>query len=247
MLTECLLRGEQYLADPRIPKIVGISAGNSYYGGACIKTTLNYFGQNNNKVYPFVAEKLILHNFAAIGYTQSKAEAKVRRVTNRLYRYIDLAVKELNNCNDNKTQFETIKWSIGSNSIESDNVYLNTYEMLIDAHLNDKQFEYDIDHATQQALSFMLESYRSGTVQTINDVNYDHGRQFLLKEFAYLLVSPHLLDCEKTVYIYHKEWPIFENILNGKYGSIDEKQFKNVAFCPKQVYNCQQQSLPKQV
>lgn len=41
---------------------------------------------------------------------------------------------------------------------------------------------------------------------------------YLIEEFGFLLAAPELYRTDKIAYIYHRPWPIFENLVNGKYG-----------------------------
>ena len=47
---------------------------------------------------------------------------------------------------------------------------------------------------------------------------------YLLKELAFVLVSPVLFQVPRTVYIYHHEWPVFEKLVNGVYDSIPKEK-----------------------
>jgi ABC-type amino acid transport substrate-binding protein len=50
---------------------------------------------------------------------------------------------------------------------------------------------------------------------------------YLLSEFAFLDFAPMFLDAEKVVYLYHKNWPVYENYIAGKY---DGKSKESIDF-----------------
>ena len=53
------------------------------------------------------------------------------------------------------------------------------------------------------------------------------GVKYLLEELAFVLASPLIFGVSKTAYIYHNRWPIYENLVNGKY---DKKVRNDVGF-----------------
>lgn len=67
----------------------------------------------------------------------------------------------------------------------------------------------------------MLE-YRKGSQPT--DDNVSIAVKYLLQELSYVLATPKLFSIKKTVYLYHKRWPILENLVNGKYTENTNKE-----------------------
>jgi hypothetical protein len=43
---------------------------------------------------------------------------------------------------------------------------------------------------------------------------------YLLSEIAFLEFAPAFLNYEKVVYVYHKNWPVYEDYISGKFDNI---------------------------
>jgi len=46
----------------------------------------------------------------------------------------------------------------------------------------------------------------------------DEGIFYLIEELAFLCSSPNLFEADRVANIYHKRWPIYEDLVAGKFG-----------------------------
>jgi ABC-type amino acid transport substrate-binding protein len=72
-------------------------------------------------------------------------------------------------------------------------------------------FQHDVDETTKSVLT--------GSKKEIPDIlkAVKIAVHYLLSEFAFLDFAPKFLESKKVSYIYHKNWPVYENYIAGKY------------------------------
>ena len=74
----------------------------------------------------------------------------------------------------------------------------------------DDTFRNDARDATKQVIE------HHGTELPMEDA-IDIGIEFFLKELAFILNAADILGIPKSAYLYHKEMPVLEKLLDGKY------------------------------
>ena len=176
------------------PMLCGISLGNSYYKKENIYNIMNFFSHYNCSVYPFIPGTPSVHTYLWKGDTENKANKKARLNHRRLQRF-SLSSSEETGCTFNKLSWDE--------DIENNDIYKKSYENIIKLYDNDENFRNDVNTLT------------SGVVG--ENGNTDIGKFFLLKELSFLIKSPDILNEEYITYVYHTEWDILNNLLNGKY------------------------------
>ena len=55
---------------------------------------------------------------------------------------------------------------------------------------------------------------------TVSEEAVDEAVEFLLEEFSYLLTCSQTCAAPNIAYVYHRRWPIFEGLINGKYDGV---------------------------
>ncbi|MCF7872216.1 tRNA-dependent cyclodipeptide synthase [Candidatus Woesearchaeota archaeon] len=182
--------------------IIGISIENSYYNKENIETIITQTKDKYKTIKIMIPDKPMIHTYTGMGYTKQKAQKKARKKGN----YLKNKIKEIIQ-NKNINNIEIINWET---DIETKQEYKQNYKKIIRLYKTNKQFQQDINNTTKEVIQNKTKSD-----------NYKKATPFILKEIAYITASQEINE-EKTTYTYHKNWPIYENILQKKYGTIKE-------------------------
>ena len=214
---ECALsRGKRFLMDKSIPKMVGVSMGNSYYTEKRIYNTLKHFSQHTESLYCFFPDKINIHNFTAAGCSETKSNRMVRQLTNKCNRWIDNSISKLNNDNIN-IKVSRINWT---SELESNQFYLESLNFIKQLYMNNTSFADSINSCSYQAVLGYRKSYTKqdrNTDTTVTQSELNEASNYLLKEFAYVRVAPQILDTPNLLIIYHKDWPEMQHLIDGVY------------------------------
>ena len=131
--------------------------------------------------------------------TKKKAEKKARLNGNTLRNHANRTIDDLASANNN-TSISVVNWD----KIEETAEYKQSYNDIINLYNTDKKFLEDANLTTKQVLKITDEE------------SLKEGVQYLLEELSFIMASPKIYN-QNVVYIYHREWLIFENMINKKY------------------------------
>ena len=134
---------------------------------------------------------------------KKKARLNAKLLQNRARRVV--ANKLQQGC---ETELKVVEWV---KEILPNKTYQDSYEHIKKLFETNERFHRDAREATRLVLSGKLKP------EIDAEVAIDEAVHYLLKELAFVLVSPKLFKASKVAYIYHKNWPIFENLINGVY------------------------------
>ncbi|QQR50528.1 tRNA-dependent cyclodipeptide synthase [Candidatus Nomurabacteria bacterium] len=186
--------------------IIGMSPGNSYFKDEEIKYLLKTAIDRYGKVAVMIADIPAISTYIALGYPENRARRdKALPQGNLLKNRTERAVVQLGYTKD---QVRIIDWE---NEIEPNENYKKSYEYIRQLYESNKQFEYDANETTKGVITGSKKEIADVAVAVKTAVHY------LLSEFAFLDFAPGFLGAEKVVYIYHKNWPVYENYIAGKY------------------------------
>lgn len=182
--------------------VIGLSIRNSYFTEDALKQLLAWSNDNFQHIYIMIPDKPAIHTLQALGYEFKKAKEKAMLASNNLENKCNRIIEQLT-AND---RFKIIRWDY----IEANSSYVAALEQLTKLYSSNKQFQHDARSATQEVLKHNTDSILAAEAIEI-------GVQFLLMELAFIAHAADVLDQPHTAYIYHKEMPILENLLSGKY------------------------------
>lgn len=181
--------------------VVGMSLRNPYFSSreniaGLLGFTISHFSEVNI----FITSRIAVHTYEGLGYTPQRAATKARLQGNAIRNRV---IDQLSSFADGRAEVNLVDWDAG---VEGHPAFKREHEYLVRLHDRLGDFRHEVRKTTAQVLAVDVESPQ-----------VDIGVPFLLKELAFLLASPEILQVKKVGYIYHRRWPIFENLINGEY------------------------------
>jgi len=189
--------------------IIGMSPGNSYFKDEeilyLLKTTVDRFG----KVAVLIADIPAISTYIALGYPENRARRdKAIPKGNALKNRVRKAMSELGYSDQ---VVRVINWE---KEIEGATEYQKQYEKILNLYKNNSSFHSAADATTRIVLEGSKKSIKDIDSATSIAVHY------LLSEFAFLEFASTYLNADKVVYIYHKNWPVYEDYIAGKFDNV---------------------------
>lgn len=186
--------------------IIGMSPGNSYFKDDEIKYLLKTAIDRYGRVAVMIANIPAISTYIALGYPENRARRdKALPQGNLLKNRAERAIIQLGYTND---QVKILDWE---KEIEQNEEYKKSYIKISDLYNSNMVFQHDVDETTKGVLT--------GSKKEIPDIlkAVKIAVHYLLSEFAFLDFAPKFLESKKVSYIYHKNWPVYENYIAGKY------------------------------
>ncbi|MBI4599253.1 tRNA-dependent cyclodipeptide synthase [Candidatus Uhrbacteria bacterium] len=195
--------------DPTTYPIIGMSPGNGYFKDEevhyLLKTVVERFG----RVAVLIADVPAISTYVAFGYPENRARRdKAIPRGNGLKNRVRKAMEDLGYGEDVVRIFD---WE---REVENRPVYREAYErVLVLYHGNDK-FHASADATTRAVLE--------GSKKDIPDLEKATGIavHYLLSEFAFLEFAPTYLGVDQVIYVYHKNWHVYENYIAGTFDGV---------------------------
>lgn len=186
-----------------------MSPGNSYFKDDEIKYLLKTTIERYGRVAIMIADIPAISTYMAFGYPENLARrTKALPQGNLLKNRTKRAAHELGYSDE---QVKIINWET---EVEPNIEYQKSYQHIRNLYNDNQQFMNDADSTTRQVLVGSKREIIDMDVATKTAVHY------LLSEFAFLDWAPEFLGVEKVAYVYHKNWPVYENYIAGKYDGI---------------------------
>ncbi len=188
--------------------VIGMSPGNSYFKDEVINKLLEAVVSKYGRAAILIADIPAISTYVALGYPENRA----RR---------DKALPQGNNLR-NKTlrargalgyseeQVKIIDWT---NEVQSNDLYLKKFEEVSNLYKNNIEFQRAADAATAEVLEYADKGLNNKEGAVKIGVNY------LLSELAFLEFFVELTNSKKVIYIYHKNWPVYEQYIKGDFDS----------------------------
>jgi tRNA-dependent cyclodipeptide synthase len=183
--------------------IIGMSPGNSYFKDKEVAHLLKEAIKRYGKVAIMVADVPAVATYQAMWYTLSKARWKAILKWNNLKNRTKRVLSEMGFEEDSIT---IIDWD----SEVEQNIYYQEYLLQVQALYNKSM---DFQNAVNDTSLWVLQN--SGKEFTEEAVK--QAVHYLLSEIAFLEFAPKFFLTDKTCYLYHKNWDVFEYYIAGKY------------------------------
>lgn len=190
----------------KVYPIIGMSPGNSYFKDDEIKYLLKTAIDRYGRVAVMIADIPAISTYIALGYPENRARRdKALPQGNLLKNRTERAVIQLGYTSD---QVRIIDWE---KEIEQNEEYKKSYAKIRNLYDTNLVFQHDADETTKGVVT--------GSKREIPDVlkATKIAVHCLLSEFAFLDFASKFLNAEKVVYLYHRNWTVYENYIAGKY------------------------------
>jgi cyclo(L-tyrosyl-L-tyrosyl) synthase len=199
--------------DQKVYHIIGMSPGNSYFKDEEISYLLKTIVERFGRVAILVADIPAISTYVAFGYPENRARRdKAIPKGNALKNRVLKVAKELGYLND---IVRIIDWE---GEVENNPDYKEKYAQVLDLYKNNKKFHAVASLTTRKVLE--------GGERKIEDLekSTDIAVHYLLSELAFLEFAPQFLKTQKAVYVYHKNWEVYESYVSGKFDDIVRNQ-----------------------
>ncbi len=183
-----------------------MSPGNSYFKTEeikyLLKTSIDRFG----RVLIMIADVPAISTYISFGYAENIAR-RVKAIPqgNLLKNKVKKAMTELGLSNE---QVRILEWD---EEVEKNTEYQKIYHDVKSLYDTNDEFQKSADNTTKEVLVASKREFQDLEKSIKTAVHY------LLSEFAFLEWAPKFLNTEKVIYIYHKNWPVYENYISGKF------------------------------
>lgn len=201
--------------------ILGISPRNSYFTKANIGFALDRLLQEETNVLVFIPDVPDIHNWLAYGYEERKARKKADAVGRSFRKTVhEICADRRYSCANSgnaPVQVRIIDWQ---SEIEDNPLYKDSLAEIETLYQVSNAFRYDVRKASLHSIQSkikndpVLQDYFN---ETGIEKGISHAVHYVISEIAFLNVAPVLFACEHADYVYHREWPIYENFISGKY------------------------------
>lgn len=182
--------------------LIGLSIRNSYFKDENLHELISWAKDNFKHVNIMCPDQPAVHTLRSLGYDEKKAKEKANLACNNLENKCKRIIEELGIAGRSKI----IRWD----DLEKNEKYNSMYRKMKELYEKDSAFRNDARGATKQVIE------HHGTELPMEEA-IDIGIEFFLKELALILNAADILGIPKSAYIYHKEMPVLEKLLNGEY------------------------------
>lgn len=184
--------------------VIGLSIRNSYFRKKeNLLELLTWATKNFKQVYVMCPDVPSIDTLRSLGYTESEAKSKATLACNNLVNKCNKILNELGA----KASTQIVRW----NAFENSPAYQYMYDRLKKLYAANSEFQNDVRSATKSVIE------NHGTAVAINEA-IDLGVEFFLKELAFIINAAEILELPLSAYIYHKDMPVFQKLLDGHYG-----------------------------
>ncbi len=189
--------------------IIGMSPGNSYFTDEVIKNLLKTTIDHFEKVAVLIPDIPAISTYIALGYPENRARRdKAIPKGNALRNRVQKAMAEL------KYEAEQVKIVDWESEIESNLSYQEYYKTIENLYKENHEFHNAVNKTSHAVIENSLK------VPEDTQKAAQIAAHYLLSELAFLEFAPSFLSADKVTYIYHKNWPIYEDYVAGKFDGI---------------------------
>ena len=186
--------------------IIGMSPGNSYFKDVeirhLLKETVGRFG----RTCIFIADVPAISTYVAYGYPENKARTKAIPKGNNLKNRTRRLMEELG---FGPSQVRIIDWAT---EVADNASYRQIYDLRVrPLYESSLEFSRSVDDTTRAVLEASERPIPDMHEATKIAVHY------LLSELAFLEFAPQFLDSASVTYVYHRNWPVYEDYISGKF------------------------------
>ncbi len=183
-----------------------MSPGNSYFKDEVVKELLKKVIGQYEKTAILIADIPAISTYIALGYPENRARRdKALPQGNNLRNKVLRAMNELGYSSE---QVNVVDWE---KDIQENAAYKQKHNEILNLYNSNTAFQQAVNSATNEVLKY--------SDKEIPDLNaaIKIAVHYLLSEFAFLEFAPQFLNTENVVYIYHRNWPVYEKYIAGEF------------------------------
>ncbi len=202
--------------------IIAMSIGNSYFNDEKIGELLPFADNHFSDLRILIADISSIHTYKAIGYDEKTAKKKTKLAGNRLRNHCNRIIAKIS---DNNIKF--IDWEKEVINSKEYQKQLKIIKELYDKH---SDFKDHVHNEVKIRHEICLQCFREDSRETTREVlqnkikksiniesAIEEGVKYLLEELAFLLASTNIFGVKNVAYLYHRNWPIYINLIDGMY------------------------------
>jgi tRNA-dependent cyclodipeptide synthase len=182
-----------------------MSPGNSYFKDYEVRFLLKEAVERFGRCVIMVADVPAIATYVALGYPYNRARNKAIPKGNNLKNRTRRLAEELGYTED---QVRIIDWA---NEVEDDPRYTAHYEAIVEKYRLLPFFSAAVRQTSREVLE------ATGKIGDNLDAAVESATHYLLSELAFLEFAPEFFAAKRVCYVYHRNWPIYENYLSGHY------------------------------
>ncbi len=183
-----------------------MSPGNSYFKDEVVKKLLEKVVSKYGKTAILIADIPAISTYIALGYPENRA-----RRDKALPQGNNLRNRVQRGMNDLGYSQEQVKIADWEGEVQENSIYKEKYNEVLELYKTNPAFQEAANSATGEVLEY--------ADKEISDLNaaIKIAVHYLLSEIAYLEFAPEFLNTKKITYIYHRNWPVYENYIAGEF------------------------------
>jgi tRNA-dependent cyclodipeptide synthase len=185
--------------------VIGMSPGNSYFKDEEVRYLLQKTIEKFGRTAILIADIPAVSTYLAFGYSETRARSKAVLKGNNLKNRTRKIQKELGYPDD---LIKIIEWET---DVMNDPTYEQIYSSVESLYRSNVDFTRALDQTTRGVIE--------GSQKSIPDLKaaVKVAVHYLLSELAFLEFAPKYLHSQNVVYVYHKNWPVYEDYIAGKF------------------------------
>lgn len=192
--------------------IIGMSPGNSYFKDDEVRFLIENIVRRFGRVAILIADVPAISTYMAFGYPENRARRdKAIPQGNLLRNRVKRAMVQLGY---SESQVKIINWQ---EEVENNPGYVLSYDGVRSLYDKNKEFMRSADATTLGVLKSSERDILDIERATKIAVHY------LFSEIAFLEWAPRFFNVNRAVYVYHKNWPVYEDYIAGKF----DKKIRN--------------------
>lgn len=190
---------------------IGISPGNGYFKANRLAKLFEATVAEHGRAVVSIMDWPSVFNQLALGKTLKESQKKAKQQTRYLMGQVNLGRDQV----APKTQLsiDILSWQ---KQIHAHPAYLAERHKMTELYTTSATFRESVNAAAREVIS-----HQAKAGQVIGTKEVAIASHYVIDEFALLDSAARILSVDKVHYYYHRPWPVYEDLLGGKF---DRKQ-----------------------
>ncbi len=190
--------------------IIGMSPGNSYFKDYEVRFLLKESIDRFGHCAVMVADVPAIATYMAMGYEQNRARNKAIPKGNNLKNRTRRLAASLGY---DEKQVRIIDWA---EEIENNANYQQHYQNVLAKYADNAAFADSVRKTCAEVLNNSQRDLAEPTAALEGATHY------LLSELAFMEFAPEFFDCKRVCYLYHRNWPVYEDYISGRHDGVSK-------------------------
>jgi tRNA-dependent cyclodipeptide synthase len=194
---------------------IGISLGNSYFSEKRLEQIFESFGATFKRVAVLLVDKLAVHNYRALGYTEQKIHQKMRKNINVAINRVTRAMERAQSVNSNNN-IKFYRWS----DVEEFSPYHDALEKVTHLYETQLEFQNSLNETTQSVIEkYLHEKFEHRFLE--------EAKWYFLKEVAFGSCINEFFDEESVLNCYYHDFKFYREFFEKDYMQLDSLKRQN--------------------